>query len=87
MNNVSINDEEFVNSSAYQDFLNTNKGRGYLKIRAYAANQAIPISGLKILVNKKIDGYNVNFLKGILMNQVLLKILVCLHKNKVIMIL
>ena len=64
MNNVSINDEEFVNSSAYQDFLSTNKGRGYLKIRAYAANQAIPISGLKILVNKKIDGYNVNFFEG-----------------------
>lgn len=64
MNNVSINDLEFTNSNAYQEFINNNKGRGYLKIRAYAANQAIPIQGIKILVNKKIDGYNVNFFEG-----------------------
>ena len=28
------------------------------------ANQAIPVSGLKIFVNKKINGYNVNFYEG-----------------------
>ncbi len=64
MNNVSLNDEEFINSTAYQEFMNNNKGTGYLRIRAYAANQAVPITGLKILVNKKIDGYNVNFFEG-----------------------
>jgi len=64
MNNVSINDQEFINSSAYREFMNNNKGMGYLKVRAYAANQAVPITGLKILVNKKINGYNVNFFEG-----------------------
>lgn len=64
MNNVSLNDDEFINSTAYQEFMNNNKGTGYLRIRAYAANQAVPITGLKILVNKKIDGYNVNFFEG-----------------------
>lgn len=64
MNNVSLNDEEFINSASYQNFINNNKGNGYLRIRAFAANQAVPITGLKILVNKKIDGYNVNFFEG-----------------------
>lgn len=64
MSNVSINDEEFINSNAYMEFMNNNKGMGYLRIRAYAANQAVPITGLKILVNKKINGYNVNFFEG-----------------------
>lgn len=64
MNNININDEEFINSISYREFMNNNKGTGYLKIRAYAANQAVPIIGLKILVNKKIDGYNVNFFEG-----------------------
>ena len=64
MNNVSINDQEFINSNAYREFMNNNKGMGYLKVRAYAANQAVPITGLKILVNKKINGYNVNFFEG-----------------------
>lgn len=64
MNNVSINDKEFISSNAYREFMNNNKGMGYLRIRAYAANQAVPITGLKILVNKKINGYNVNFFEG-----------------------
>lgn len=64
MNNININDEEFINSISYREFMNNNKGTGYLKVRAYAANQAVPISGLKIMVNKKIDGYNVNFFEG-----------------------
>ena len=64
MNNVSINDYEFINSNVYKNFINNNPGRGYLKIRAYSANQAVPIKGLKVVVNKKIDGYNVNFFEG-----------------------
>ena len=64
MNNISINDKEFTNSNAYMQFINNNNGIGYLKIRAYAASQALPIKGLKVLVNKKINGYNVNFFEG-----------------------
>ena len=61
---MSINDYEFINSNVYKNFINNNPGRGYLKIRAYSANQAVPIKGLKVVVNKKIDGYNVNFFEG-----------------------
>ena len=64
MNNISINDYEFMNSNVYKSFINNNPGMGYLKIRAYSANQAVPIKGLKVLVNKKINGYNVNFFEG-----------------------
>lgn len=64
MNNVSLNDKDFLNSNVYMEFMNNNPGIGYLKIRAYSANQAIPVKGLKIVVNKKIDGYNVNFFEG-----------------------
>lgn len=64
MNNVSLNDLDFLNSNVYMEFMNNNPGIGYLKIRAYSANQAIPVKGLKIVVNKKIDGYNVNFFEG-----------------------
>ncbi len=64
MNNVSLNDKEFLNSNAYMKFINDNPGIGYLKIRAYSANQAIPIQGLRVIVNKKINGYNVKFFEG-----------------------
>ena len=62
--NTNLNDLDFLNSNAYIEFLKNNPGKGYLKIRAYQANQAIPVKGLKVLVNKKIDGYNVNFFEG-----------------------
>lgn len=62
--NISLNDKEFLNSNSYIEFLNENPGIGYLNIRAYSANQAIPVKGVKILVNKKINGYNVNFFEG-----------------------
>lgn len=62
--NVSLNDKDFLNSNSYIEFLKENPGTGYLNIRAYSANQAIPVTGVKILVNKKINGYNVNFFEG-----------------------
>ena len=64
MNSVNINDLDFINSNSYMEFINNNKGIGYLKIRSYAANQAIPIEGLKVDVYKKINGYYVNFFEG-----------------------
>ena len=35
----------------YQNFRRNNMGTGGLKIRAYAASEAVPISGLKIVVS------------------------------------
>ena len=54
MDTYNINDSEFVNSDMYKNFINENPGRGYLKIRAYSASQAVPISGLQVVVSKNI---------------------------------
>ena len=64
MNTYYISDQDFINSKSYQDFLRNNPSRGYLNIRAYAANQAIPISDLKIVVSTIIDDNNVIFFEG-----------------------
>ena len=66
MNTYNINDTEFINSSLYQTFLTQNPSRGILKIRAYAANGAVPISGLRIIVSKQLnDDNNVIFFDGL----------------------
>lgn len=64
MNTFNINDQEFANSAIYQNFLKQNPSQGYLKIRAYAASQAIPITNLKIVVSKIIDNNKVIFFEG-----------------------
>ena len=64
MNTYYFNDENFVNTSLYRDFIEENPSQGYLKIRAYAANQAIPINGLKVVVSKNVEGNKVIFFEG-----------------------
>ena len=64
MNTYNVNDENFVNSTLYQNFIRQNPETGYLKIRAYAASSAIPIDGLKVVVSKVIDNNNVIFFEG-----------------------
>ena len=64
MNTYSINDENFKNSDTYQKFLKENPKQGFLKIRANAANQAIPIEGVKITISKIIDNNNIIFFEG-----------------------
>ena len=58
MNNVIYNENEF------QDFKKENQGTGILNIRAYAANSAIPMSGVNIIVSKVINNQNVIFFQG-----------------------
>ncbi len=65
MNNYNINDENYVNSLPYQEFLKENPSYGFLKIRAFAASGAIPITNLKVVVSKKIDNNNVIFFEGL----------------------
>ena len=60
----NINDESFKNSLVYKDFLLANPSIGHLKIRAYTANEAIPIKGIKITVIKKIEGADIVFFDG-----------------------
>lgn len=64
MNTYNYIDESFTNTKSYQDFIKENPTEGYLKIRAYAASQAIPISGLNIIVSKIIDNNRVIFFEG-----------------------
>ena len=64
MNTFNINDQNFVNSEIYKNYIKDNPTKGYLKIRAFAANQAIPISGLNITVSKIISNNNVIFYEG-----------------------
>ena len=64
MNIYNVNDQNFVNSEMFQKFLKQNPGRGSLRIRAFAANQAIPIEGLRVIISKNIDGNRVIFFEG-----------------------
>ncbi len=61
---IYFNDLNFKNSQTYKDFINKNKGKGYLNIRSYAANEAIPINGLNVVVSKILDNQKVIFYEG-----------------------
>ncbi len=61
----NIDDKEFLNSELYKSFINANPGLGFLKIRAYAASGAVPISGLSVQVSKDIGGNKVIFFEGV----------------------
>ena len=65
MNTYNVNDVNFVNSELYQSYLKDNPSNGYLRIRASAANGAIPISGLSVVVSKVIDNNTVIFFEGV----------------------
>ena len=64
MNIVYFNDQNFINTETYKKYMNNNKGIGFLNIRAYAANAAVPISGLNVVVSKIIDNQKVIFFEG-----------------------
>ena len=65
MDSVNINDEAFINSEAFQEFMKNNPGHGFLKIRASSASEAVPISGVEIIVSNVIDNKRVIFFEGI----------------------
>jgi hypothetical protein len=60
-----MNIEEFKKSSEYLDFIRENSGIGKLKIRAYAASEALPVSGLNIMVSSVIFGKKIIFYNGV----------------------
>ena len=64
MNTYNVNDENFINSQIYQNFINANSASGMLKIRAFAAREAIPIAGLKVTVSKIVDNNKIIFSEG-----------------------
>ena len=65
MNIYSTKDSSFNNSLIYQNYIKDNPSTGFLKIRAYTANEAIPIVGLKIIVSKDLEGNKLIFYEGI----------------------
>ena len=65
MNTYKVSDIDCINSNLYQDYIKDNPTEGYLKIRAYAASGAIPITGLRVVVSKIIEGNNVIFFEGV----------------------
>ena len=65
MNIYNVFDPEFKNSSIYQDFLKDNPTVGYLKIRAYAASEAIPISNMQVEISKTIGDNKIIFFSGL----------------------
>lgn len=64
MNTYKINDNNFINSDVYKKFIKENPSRGSLRIRAFAASEAIPIKGLKVLVSTEYDNNNIVFFEG-----------------------
>lgn len=64
MNTYNFNDENFKNTDIYKKFLEENPSYGHLKIRAYAAREAIPISGLRVVIKKIIDNNIIVFFDG-----------------------
>ncbi len=56
--------EKIFNASLYKEYIDNNPGTGYLNIRAYAANFAIPIEGLDVKVFKIIDNERIIFYEG-----------------------
>ena len=64
MNTYYFDDESFMNTNSYSEFIKDNPSEGFLKIRAYAANQAIPIQGVKVIISKIIDDNKVIFFEG-----------------------
>lgn len=65
MNNVNIKDSNFISTIVYKNFMIENTGRGILNIRASFANQALPITNLKVVVSKEIENYDVIFYEGV----------------------
>ena len=63
-NSFLISDSEVLNSDYYKNFIRVNSGKGNLKIHAYAASEALPVSGLKVVVSSLIENKKVVFYEG-----------------------
>ena len=64
MNTYSMFDKKFLSSELYEKFARENPEKGGLRIRAYAASEAIPISGLKVVVSTMFDDNKIIFFDG-----------------------
>ncbi|MBR1413481.1 MAG: hypothetical protein IJ574_02275 [Bacilli bacterium] len=65
MNTYYIKDQEFLNSKIYQDYLKDNPSEGMLRVRAFAANQAVPVKGMEIIVSTVYENSKIIFYDGL----------------------
>ncbi len=65
MNIYNYNDNEFKNTDIYKNFIKDNPSFGSLRIRAFAASGAIPISGLKIIISTNYNENEIIFFDGV----------------------
>lgn len=65
MNTYYATDEDFINSDTFQEFIRNNPAKGNLRIRAYAANGAVPIKGVNITISTMAnDNTRIIFFEG-----------------------
>ncbi len=64
MNIYNYNDEILQDMDWYKEFMDINSSTGMLKIRAYAASEAVPISGLKVVISTMVDNNKIVFYEG-----------------------
>lgn len=65
MNTYYAIDKDFMESDIFREFIRNNPAKGNLRIRAYAANQAIPISGVNIVISTMAnDNTRIIFFEG-----------------------
>ena len=65
MNTYNFNDATYVSTESYKKFINNNPTTANLNIRTSAANDAIPIGGVRIIVSKEIDDNKIIFYDGL----------------------
>ena len=64
MYTYNVLDKDFMNSSLYKEFIKNNSSRGSLRIRAYAASEAVPISNVKVTVSTIYENNKIIFFEG-----------------------
>ena len=65
MNTFIFNDKNFMNTNTYKNFINENPSYANLNIRTSAASNAVPVSNVRIIVSKIIDGNKIIFYDGL----------------------
>lgn len=61
---MTIKVDEIKDDAIYNEFLNENPGRGTLKIRVTSASEALPVSGVNVIVSKEIGNNTYIFYEG-----------------------
>ena len=61
----NYDDSSFKNTDLYKNFISENPSFGFLKVRAYMAGGAVPVSDLNVVISKNIDGAKVIFFDGV----------------------